>query len=66
MEIEEDIYNKYRDTPYKFPDKSDQQESEKEDNNNNNRKNDAYKEFVDKIKKVLMTSQIQDIQTILH
>ena len=51
MEIEEDIYNKYRDTPYKFPDKSDQQESEKEDNNNNNRKNDAYKEFVDKIKK---------------
>ena len=51
MEIEEDIYNKYRDTPYKFPDKSDQQESEKEDNNHNNRKNDAYKEFVDKIKK---------------
>ncbi len=51
MDIEEDIYNKYRDTPYKFPDKSNQQESEKEDNNHNNRKNDAYKELLDKIRK---------------
>ena len=51
MDIEEDIYNKYRDTPYKFPDKSNQQESGKEDSNHNNKKNDAYKEFLDKIKK---------------
>ena len=51
MEIEEDVYNKYRDTPYKFPDKSNQQESGKEDSNHNNKKNDAYKEFLDKIKK---------------
>lgn len=51
MDIEEDIYNKYRDTPYKFPDKSNQQESGKEDSNHNNRKNDAYKELLDKIKK---------------
>ena len=51
MDIEEDIYNKYRDTPYKFPDKSNQQESGKEDINHNNKKNDAYKELLDKIKK---------------
>ena len=51
MEIEEDLYNKYRDTPYKFPDKSNQQESGKEDSNHNNKKNDAYKELLDKIKK---------------
>ena len=51
MEIEEDIYNKYRDTPYKFPDKSNQQESGKEDINHDNKKNDAYKELLDKIKK---------------
>jgi hypothetical protein len=51
MDIEEDIYNKYRDTPYKFPDKSDQQEIGKEVNNHDNRKNDAYKELLDKIKK---------------
>ena len=51
MEIEEDIYNKYRDTPYKFPDKSNQQELGKEDINHDNKKNDAYKELLDKIKK---------------
>ena len=51
MDIEEDIYNKYRDTPYKFSDKSNQQESGKEDSNHNNKRNDAYKELLDKIKK---------------
>lgn len=51
MEIEEDIYNKYRDTPYKVPDKLNPQESGKEENNHNHRKNDAYQELLDKIRK---------------
>lgn len=52
MEIEEKIYQQYRDTPYKFQEssKNHQNSKQNEENRENSKRQDAYKEFLKNIK----------------
>lgn len=51
MEIEEKIYQQYRDTPYKFQESSkNHQNSEQNEENSNSKKLDAYNIFLNNIK----------------
>ena len=59
MEIEEKIYQQYRDTPYKFQEFSNnnQNSEEIEENRNSFKKHDAYKELLKNIKESINEPQ---------
>ena len=55
MEIEENIYEQYRDTPYKIEDKSKKQQNTEENNEDlkNFKKSEAYSKFLKNVKELL-------------
>lgn len=55
MEIEENIYEQYRDTPYKIEDKSKKQQNTEENNEDlkNFKKSEAYNKFLKNVKELL-------------
>ena len=63
MEIEENIYEQYRDTPYKIEDKSKKpQISESNDENlKNNKKSEVYNKYLKNIKELLKEDNVRKI-----